>query len=104
MAKDQMIRRETQLRNDGKLDAYNREITNLVERGVLKVLSPEETERAPIDSSWYSNHHMVERPDKNSTKLRIVFNSASTYKGVCVNDALEKGPDYTNSLFTCFLR
>ena len=47
---------------------------------------------------------MIERPDKESTKIRIVFNSASTYKGVCLNDALEKGPDYTNSLFRCFLR
>ena len=24
--------------------------------------------------------------------------------GICLNDALEKGPDYSNSLFRCFLR
>ena len=70
----------------------------------MRTLSPEEVDKALLESAWDLNHHMVERPHKNSTKLRIVFNSASTYRGECLNNALEKGPGYTNSLVRCFLR
>ena len=33
----------------------------------------------------------------------MVFDSASPFQGVCLNDALEKGPNFTNSLFRCLL-
>ena len=104
IAKEQMLRREKQLIRDSKLENYNKEIKNLVDRGVVRILNSEETKRAPEEPSWYLNHHMIERPDKDTTKLRIVFNSAATFMGMSLNDALEKGPDYTNSLFRCFLK
>ena len=47
---------------------------------------------------------MVERSDKETTKFRMVFDSAAMYNGISLNDAFEKGPDYTNSLFCCFLK
>ena len=56
------------------------------------------------DPSLYLNHRIVERPDKESTKLRVVFDSAAPYMGVCLNNALEKGPDYSNPLFRCLVR
>ena len=99
-----MVRRENQLIKSGKMDHYNREISKLVERGVVKVLTTEECVKAPDESSWYLNHRMIERPDKDSTKYRIVFDSAAVYANVCLNDGFEKGPDYTNSLFRCFLQ
>ena len=46
----------------------------------------------------------MERPDKSSSKPRLAFDSAAPYMGICLNDALEKGTDYSNSLFRCFLR
>ena len=33
----------------------------------------------------------------------MVFDSASPFQGVCLNDALEKGPNFTNSLFQCLI-
>ena len=104
IAKEQMIRREKQLLKDGKLVDYNQEIKSLLVRGVVRILNLEEAEKGPKESSWYLNHRMIERPDKESIKLRIVFNSAAKCMGVSLNDAFEKGPDYTNSLFRCFLR
>ena len=104
MAKEQMIRREKQLLKDGKLEDYNQEIKSLLVQGVVRILNLEEAEKGPKESSWYLNHRMIERPDKESTKLRIVFNSAAKCMGVSLNDAFEKGPVYTNSLFCCFLR
>ena len=59
----------------------------MVDRGVAKILSEKEARRAHEEPSWYLNHHMVERPEKSSSKLRIVFDLALTYMGVCLNDA-----------------
>ena len=33
----------------------------------------------------------------------MVFDSASPFQGVCLNDALEKRPNFTNSLFRCLI-
>ena len=102
VAREQMFRREKQLLKDGKLDDYNNEITNLLDRGVVRMLDEDEVLKVSEEPSWYLNHHMVERLDKNTTKLRLVFNSAARCDGISLNDAFEKGPDYTNSLFQCF--
>ena len=99
-----MRKRESELAKNGKHDEYNQEITNLVERGVVRILSPEEASKAAKEPAWYSNHRIVERPDKSSSKLRLVFDSAAPCMGICLNDALEEGPDYSNLLFRCFLR
>ena len=103
-AEEQMKKGESELAKNGKLDEYNQEITNLVERGAVKILSPEEASKAATEPAWYLNHRTVERLDKSSSKLRLVFDSAAPYMGICLNDALEKGPEYSNSLFKCFLR
>ena len=103
-ARDQLFKREDQLLRNGKLEEYNSEVEKSVERGVVKKLTHDESACADKASAWYLNHRIIERPDKVSSKLRIVFDSASPYKGICLNDALEKGPVYTNSLFKCLLK
>jgi hypothetical protein len=102
-ASTQMEKREKRLVRDGKLDEYNREIDNLVQRGVVRILDSKEAAHAKEEKSWYLNHRIIERPDKSSTKLRVVFDSALPFQGICLNDALEKGPNFTNSLFRCLL-
>ena len=46
MAKEQIIRRERQLLRDGKLEEYNQEIKNLIDRGVVRILNPEEAKKS----------------------------------------------------------
>ena len=103
-AKDQLLKRERQLKRNGKLDEYNKEVEKLIERGVVKKLSLEESNNGECGAAWYLNHRIVERPEKTTTKLRMVFDSACPYQGICLNDAFYKGPSYTNSLFRCLLR
>ena len=79
MAKEQMLRREKQLCKHGKLESYNQEIKKLVDRGVVRILDQREAVKAQEEPSWYLNHHMVEKPGRDTTKLRIVFNSAATF-------------------------
>ena len=59
-AEEQMRKRESELAKNGKLDEYNQEITNLVERGVVRILSPEEASKAATEPAWYLNHRIVE--------------------------------------------
>ena len=65
--------------------------------------STEESAKCVVEPGGFLSHHMVERVDKESTNHGLVFNSALPYSGVSLNDAFQKGPDYTNSLFSVFL-
>lgn len=64
-------------------------------RKVVPILSNDEKGNLTNESGWYLNNCIVERLDKETSKLRVVFNSAEKYRGVCPNDALEKGPNCT---------
>jgi hypothetical protein len=76
----QMEKREKRLVTDGKLDEYNQEIDNLVDCGVVRILDSKEAALAKQEKSSYLNHRIIERPDKSSTKLRVVFDSASPFQ------------------------
>ena len=49
-----------ELAKNEKLDEYSQEITNLVERGIVRILSPEEASKAATEPAWYLNHRIVE--------------------------------------------
>ena len=92
---------ERVLAKNGKLRQYYSEQMNaLVENGFAREVTPDEK----IEKSWYLPHHVVVREDKESTPYRIVFDSASKYKGCSLNDFLLKGPNYMNSLFNVIQR
>lgn len=55
--------------------------------------------------SYYLPHHGVYRPDKSSTRLRVVFNASSpTSSGLSLNDILLKGKIPQQELFSIMLR
>ena len=49
-------------------------------------------------------HHGVQRPEKSTTKLRIVFDASSKSKGKSLNDVLHSGPNLLTPLFDILLR
>ncbi|GFT33068.1 integrase catalytic domain-containing protein [Trichonephila clavipes] len=52
----------------------------------------EHADETSAKNIYYLTHHEVFRPDKTTTKLRVVFNgSASTTSGLSLNDLLLKG-------------
>ena len=53
--------------------------------------------------TWYLPHHPVFNPNKPD-KVRMVFDSAATYKGVSLNSKLVTGPDLLNDLAGVQLR
>ena len=101
-AEKRLIQLEKKLsKSSQKLEQYNKEIELLVEMGFVKKLCKEEVN---LDGpAWYLPHQAVEKPERETTKLRLVFDSAAQYKGICLNDALEKGPNLINDLLQVFL-
>ena len=49
-------------------------------------------------SGYFLLHHPV------LDKFRVVFNGAARYKGLCLNDFLDKGPEHTSTMLGVLLR
>lgn len=69
---------------------YTKSIETYVELGFARRLSKEELE-GPPGRTWYLPHFLVESSNKPE-KPRLVFDAASRYRGVCLNDVLHSGP------------
>ena len=76
--------------------AYDKQMKRMVK--FSRKLTAEEIESygGPVH---YIAHHMVLRPDSESTPLRIVFNSSSSYWGHKLNDYWMKVSDLLSNLF-----
>ena len=85
-------------------ESYQGQIQDMIDRQVVRKLSSEEIEgwKEPV---FYISHLAVSNVKSKSTPVRIVFNSAQTYKGVSLNSFLAKGPDsFRNTILGILLR
>ena len=53
--------------------------------------------------TWYLPHHAVLNPKKPG-KVRVVFDAASKFDGVSLNDKLLTGPDLLNNVLGILMR
>ncbi|KAL5018700.1 hypothetical protein ScPMuIL_004422 [Solemya velum] len=73
-----------------------------VNKGYVEKLSPSQvTEKA---GGWYLPHFPVVRPEKATTKTRVVFDASAKCDGVCLNDMIHQGPKLQKDLFDVLLR
>ena len=80
--------------------AYNNCLEQYVQKGyVTKVQEPKRS-----TSRWYLPHFPVQRPDKDTTKVRIVFDTSARYEGHSLNDLIHQGPKLQLELFDVLLR
>ena len=70
-------------------------------KGYIRKLEPGEIDNGP---SWYLPHFPVVRKDKETTKVRIVYDSAARYGGISLNDAMLPGPKLQQDVFDVLLR
>ncbi|GBN05658.1 hypothetical protein AVEN_2965-1 [Araneus ventricosus] len=62
-------------------------------------------EDTDLDAGYYLPHRGILRPDKKTTKLRVVFNASSkTSSGYSLNDLLYKGGVLQEDLFSILIR
>ena len=81
--------------------AYSDVLHEYQKKGYIRKVSPEE--KRP-DQVWYLPHFPVLRPDKSTTKTRIVFDASAKYEDVSLKDAVLQGPKLQNELFAVLLR
>ncbi|XP_022806800.1 uncharacterized protein LOC111343871 [Stylophora pistillata] len=62
-----------------------------------------EMDKKPSES-WYLPHFAVIRPDKETTKTRIVFDASAKSDGISLNDVIHQGPNLQRELFSVLLR
>jgi hypothetical protein len=71
-------------------------------KGYIRKVPAEEKD--PPQGVYYLPHFPVLRPDKTTTKTRIVFDAAAKTEGTCLNDLILQGPKLQNELFSVLLR
>ena len=72
-----------------------------IDKGYVRKLKPEEAHDGP---SWYLPHFPVVREDRETTKVRIVFDSAASCKGTSLNNTMLTGPKLQRDVLEVLLR
>jgi hypothetical protein len=49
-------------------------------------------------NAWYWAHFPILKEEKETTKIRPVFDGAAKFRGVCINDHIQTGPTVMNEL------
>lgn len=80
---------------------YQRVITSYVDKGYIRKVQP--TENKP-KSTWYLPHFPVYRPERSTTKTRLVFDASAKFQGTSLNDHILPGPKLLTNLFDVLLR
>ena len=60
--------------------------------------------KAPSHQVHYLPHHAVIRSDKETTKLRVVYDASATTDGPVLNDCLYKAPKFRQKIMDIILR
>ena len=88
--------------DDVVLDEYDSIIQSQIQQGIVEVV--EKPEQMTSNKIHYLPHHAVIRRDKNTTKLRIVYDASAKSDGPSLNDCLHAGPKFDQKIFDLLLR
>ena len=83
-------------------EKYQNVINDYVTKGHAQRMT-QEVAKVTTSKTWYLPHHAVVNPNK-SGKVRVVFDAASKFDGVPLNDKLLTGPDLLNNLVGVLMR
>ena len=84
------------------LREYNSIIRKQLEKGIVEIVE----DPAHVDGGrlHYLPHHAVVRYDKQTTKLRIVFDASARGEGPSLNDCLHIGPKFHQKIIEILIR
>ena len=89
------------MKNKEVRDGYVNTIKDYITKGyVSEVDSNSSTEW----NTWFLPHFPLVKPDRSTTKVRIIFDESAKHKGLCLNDVIHKGPKLQRELFSVLLR
>ncbi|GFY04580.1 uncharacterized protein TNCV_4416641 [Trichonephila clavipes] len=88
-------------RDDNYLNLYREFLRDYERLGHMK----EVTNETEPEITYYATHHGIYRPEKSTTKLRVVFNCSSlTDNGISLNDIQNNGGVIQEDLYAQMLR
>lgn len=104
IANAQFLRNEHRLlKNIDQKQQYDSVIQEYIDLGHM--VSVPDHSLKNIQQHYYLPHHAVIKPDRTTTKIRVVFNaSCPSSSGISLNDILYPGPVLQNDLTTLLLR
>jgi len=85
------------------LQEYNAIIQEQLKLGIVKKISNDSSE-ATDHNIHYLPHHTAIRTDKQTTKIRIVYDASARDKGISINDCLLSGPKFEQNILDILLR
>uniref|UniRef100_A0A8W8P1X9 CCHC-type domain-containing protein n=1 Tax=Magallana gigas TaxID=29159 RepID=A0A8W8P1X9_MAGGI len=88
------------MKNPEVRDSYSKTIEQYLEKGYIRKINQDEEKSGKL----FLPHFPVIRPDKSTTKTRIVFDASAKHCGVSLNDMIHCGPKLQNELFDVLLR
>ena len=101
MARQRLFTLCTRLRKDEQLAKEYEEIINdYQKKDYIRKVPEAEYEQ----TNWLLPHFPVIRQNKETTKVRIVFDAAAKIQGRCLNDAIKCGPKLQGDLVKILLR
>ena len=84
------------------LTQYNEIIQEQIRRGIVEVVDPSDIGSMGI--THYLPHHAVIKEDKQTSKLRIVYDASARSNGPSLNDCLYAGPTFGQNIMDILLR
>jgi len=81
------------------MQSYNKIIEDYEKKGYVK-----KVDKTDDSDQWFLPHFAVVKEDRETTKIRIVFDAAAKDEGKCLNDAILPGPKLQQELTNVLLR
>ncbi|XP_075163012.1 uncharacterized protein LOC142235634 [Haematobia irritans] len=105
-AMGQFLRLESTLKKSPELESeYLKVLSEYLELDHMEPTTSAEIHEGSRYSTFYLPHHAVVKPERTSSKVRVVFNaSKKTSTGFSLNDILHTGPTLQNDLMNVILR
>jgi hypothetical protein len=84
------------------LEEYDNVIKDQLQKGIVERVN--ESEACEIGKVHYLPHHAVIRRDKETTRLRVVYDASSKSNGILLNSCLYTGPSLSQNIFDILIR
>ena len=95
-AYSRLVSSEKSLAKKNVRNEYNQVIQSYKKKRYIQLVKDEEDIK---ESRWFLPHFPIIKPEKATTKIRIVFDGSAKFNDICLNDVVEKGPKLQQDLF-----
>ena len=84
------------------LEEYDNVIKDQLQKGIVERV--DEAEPGEVGKVHYLPHHVVIRRDKETTRLRVVYDASSKSNGISLNSCLYTGPSLSKNILDILIR